>query len=525
MVIAFHTMNASLEDNTMSDPLGAKEPISSDPNNDIGAQAYEADFDFQDGNLGDDEVDSFAIDEDRFTTETPVWNDTKFAIFFLIVFVLFIVKSFSLIVKHMKTLADEIPPSQTVPNSLFFSLKSIFLILVTIALSTAVTMKLFFLAGKKSIRLVETGIKFITGFFMLATVAAFFIRQYIQGFLFGIVTAILFTIIIKFKQLITLAGNILSIVISVLMKYPATAFAAGGGYISTSFFTGLLSIANGCTYIAYGFHGDGTPRFDDQGNKISQVSTGFVLTLLFLNFAGLYIVDVARNVMHVTIGGIYGTWYYTEQTFNGMPKNEGTGSFKRAMTYNFGSLCFGSLCVVIFQCIAVTVLLIDRNQGYVGQIGDLILRLTSTGVGYFNLYVFSFVALYGSSMMRSVKATYKFFKDRGLQAFCNDFIISLALGFYCLIAAFISGIFIAIFLYIFKAIVGIREEFFAPLLTSSLVVSFNITTVLILTIVSGSSVFFYALNKDPSVYQESHQFEFQEISRCFPRVLQRVNLQ
>src|SRR5690242_10326871 len=53
-----------------------------------------------------------------------------------------------------------------------------------------------------------------------------------------------------------------------------------------------------------------------------------------------------KNTIHVTISGVYGSWYFCP---NAMPKGATRGAFKRSVTYSFGSICFGSLIVAIIQ--------------------------------------------------------------------------------------------------------------------------------------------------------------------------------
>lgn len=495
----------------------------------MGAHAFEPSEDAGDDNDNDNDndhfnfnEDEFRIEDDRFTRTTPVWNDVKFAIFFLVVFFAFIVTSMVMIMKHLDQFVNESPISSTLPNSAFFEFKTVLLLIFISIISFGVSLLIFILAGRNSAKFTSVGLKVVSVFLALATVSGFLVGQLAQAVVYLAISVATVVIIYRYSPLITLASTILNVVITVLKRYPQTVVAALIGFFSSVFFAAILSLAIGCTYIAFGFHSDGTPIFDDAGNPVSQISAKLVLTILFLNFSGLYIVDVSKNVMHVTIGGIYGTWYYLESTFEGMPRNEGAGSFKRAMTYSFGSVCFGSLFVVLFQCIAIFFLIND--QGVFGFVGNFSMKFLGMGVGYFNLYAYSFVALYGVSMLRSAKSTYSFFKQRGLQAFLNDFVISISMGFYCVLASIFSSLITYIYLIVFKRLLGLTGDAFFPLLVFSFVVTLNITSVLITTVVSGSSVFFFALNKDPAVFQESHPFEFQEISRCYPKVLTKLQL-
>lgn len=491
-------------------------------NDDIPDLETVADDDFDDFDV---EGEGLGIDDDRFTAIKPVWRDVKFAIFFLVVFFIFIVSAMTFLIKYGEKMASEIPNAPNVlPNPSIFDFKIILLTIFTSIISFGVSVLIFIFAGKNSAKFTAIGLKFMSGLFIIGTVLSVIGGGILQAIFLGVMSGGLVYIFYKHKPLITLASNILQIVITVLKKYPSTAIAALIGFFGNLLFFTILTATIKCAYISYGFNGDGSPKFDNDGNQQSQITTGLVLTILLLNFAGLYIIDVLKNVMHVTIGGIYGTWYYLESTFIGMPANEGKGSFKRAMTYSFGSVCFGSLFVVLFQSFAVVILIAEKNLGAWSIFGDGMLKVIGISVGYFNLYAYSFVALYGVSMVKSAKSTWNFFKQRGLQAVLNDFIISLSMGFYCLVASIFGVIMTLIYIFLVDLLFDIGQQTYISLSIYSFFITINITTVLIQTVVSGSSVFFFALNKDPAVFQESHPFEFQEISRCYPKVLNKLTL-
>ena len=503
--------------------------------NSMSAQPYEpdlGDFDFHDDEDGDageagafDDLEGFRIDEDRFTALKPIWNDTKFAIFFIVVAVLFIFKAAYLVMSYLPDYINDNPVSAPIPNSVFFQFKTIFLFIFITLISIGSSIFIFIKAGRNSAAFTSFGIKFFTWFLVVVSVLAFIIGQILQGLGFGAFAVGLYFINKRYQPAITLAGKIMEIVINVLKKYPSTAIAALIGLSSNIIFSVILSIAIGCEYLSYGFNSAGKPIYNPEtGETTSVITWGLIFSILFLSFAGLYIIDVLKNAMHVTIGGIYGTWYYLESTFEGMPASEGKSSFKRAMTYSLGSVCFGSLFVVFFQLIAILISIGDEHLGLFGDLTDVLLKFMSMGVGYFNLYAYAFVALYGVSLLKSVRATYKFFKQRGIQAAINDFLIGSSLGFYCLLAAIMSMFATGVYLFLISMIFNIDDSLMAPLTAFAFLMTINVTAALIQTIISGSTVFFFALNKDPAVFQESNPFEFQEISRCYPKVLDKLDI-
>lgn len=59
-------------------------------------------------------------------------------------------------------------------------------------------------------------------------------------------------------------------------------------------------------------------------------STGKVIGLIVcITFAMYWISEVIKNVIHVTISGVYGSWYFCPHN---LPHGPTRGAFKRAMT-------------------------------------------------------------------------------------------------------------------------------------------------------------------------------------------------
>ena len=55
--------------------------------------------------------------------------------------------------------------------------------------------------------------------------------------------------------------------------------------------------------------------------------------------------------MHVTTAGVIGTWWFVPSEANGFCSKAIGDSFSRAVTYSFGSICFGSLLVALVQAL------------------------------------------------------------------------------------------------------------------------------------------------------------------------------
>ena len=82
-----------------------------------------------------------------------------------------------------------------------------------------------------------------------------------------------------------------------------------------------------------------------------QVCSGFNYFYLFLLFVSYYFThQVLQNVLHTTIAGVIGTWWFVPDEV-GFCGKAVCGSLYRTLTTSFGSICFGSLIVAIIEAI------------------------------------------------------------------------------------------------------------------------------------------------------------------------------
>lgn len=134
--------------------------------------------------------------------------------------------------------------------------------------------------------------------------------------------------------------------------------------------------------------------------------------LVFITFAGYWITEWLKNTIHVTISGVYGSWYFLP---NNPPKGPTRGAAKRALTYSFGSICFGSLIVALINMLRQACSIAQQQEANSGNIAadvcfcllQCIIGLLDWAVQFINRYAFSYIALYGESYISSAKATWK----------------------------------------------------------------------------------------------------------------------
>lgn len=313
-----------------------------------------------------------------------------------------------------------------------------------------------------------------------------------------------------------------------MKRYPSTLLTSLIGIICSAAFSALFVIVIVATYIKYDAN-QNNPGCNVNGGSCSQ--SKLIGILVFVFFAGFYISEVFKNVIHVVIAGVYGTWYYLDNSDQGSPRFPALGALKRALTYCFGSICFGSLIVSLLQ-LTRQIIVIARNNAFASGnncagccliIIDSFMSLIEWAIRYFNHYAYCYVALYGKSYIRSAKDTFDLMKRKGMDALVNDSIINTALNFFALFMGYLTALFTWLYLRYTKPAYNSDGSYNAPLIAFAFLISMQITRVSLSVIDSGVSTFFVALAKDPEVFQMTNRDKFDEIFRNYPQVLEKLN--
>jgi len=266
--------------------------------------------------------------------------------------------------------------------------------------------------------LIYMGIVFNIGVMVAASIYFFVANQIFAAVILLIFTVISVIYFIAIRKRIPFAVEMITSVIHIVQRYPATQITA---YISI-----LVQIAWTALWVsAFGV-----------SQRFGESSLIYVATV-FLIFSYYWVFEVIKNIVHVTVSGLIATVYFMGDM---MPANPTVGSFKRAVTTSFGSICLGSLIVALIKTIR-TLVRMARNEenGLLVAIVDCILSCIDGLVQYFNHYAFCQVAIYGKSFCDSAKATWALFQSSGLEAIANDNLIDGVLWMGVLFNALVTG--------------------------------------------------------------------------------------
>lgn len=132
---------------------------------------------------------------------------------------------------------------------------------------------------------------------------------------------------------------------------------------------------------------------------------------------------VCFNVAHTAASGVMASWFFGQET-SGVTY----GSFKRAITTSFGSICFGSLLTAIIRTLRVLASMAKDNArdsdnsaaAVVFACLECLLNILGDILEYFNGYVYVRIAIYGKGYMESAKETLELFKSTGVDLIVND---------------------------------------------------------------------------------------------------------
>jgi len=133
--------------------------------------------------------------------------------------------------------------------------------------------------------------------------------------------------------------------------------------------------------------------------------------IVFITFAMYWVTEFLKNLIHTIISGVYGSWYFCS---NNMPKGATRGATRRALTYSFGSISFGSLIVAIINMLRQACSIARQQEAAQGNtfasiafcVLGCVIGILDWAVQFINRYAFSYIALYGKAYIPAAKATW-----------------------------------------------------------------------------------------------------------------------
>ncbi|KAG0043383.1 putative choline transporter, neither null mutation nor overexpression affects choline transport [Gryganskiella cystojenkinii] len=305
----------------------------------------------------------------------------------------------------------------------------------------------------------------------------------------------------------------LATVTSVSRRYWATYILAFVGLvIQITYSAYFMATIAGCYELYYDSSTRSTP-------------TKLKVLIVFCFFSFYWTSQVFENIVHVTISGVFATYYFLFGSEQGMTKSPTVESFKRACTTSIGSICFGSLVIAIIQTLRAIAQMArgdgsDGIMAFVACLIDCILGCLQGIAEYINKYAFCQVAIYGKAYLPAAKDTWTILKDRGIEQLINDNLIGNVFSMGAILCGVLSGLGSYLYLRFANPAFNANGDFTWILILMGFVMGLQIMFTISVVIDSGVATTFVCLAEDPAALARTKPELFERIRATWPAVVQ-----
>lgn len=470
--------------------------------------------------------------EERFKVTKPKWNDLPFTFLFLLVLAGYV--ALTIITLRAYSLTHWFQGSGIYTDAKAFTLNTSTLILFVFVICVSVVLSFIYFALARIFTKFFIYFSFIMSIIMGLATAIYYLAvgYYSAGIVFLIFSVLQIMFFWSARSRIPFATLVLQIVIDATRAVPSIYIVSLLGAIVATAFSIFYAISIISAYVKF------SPNPDNPGCNVTggSCSNGKLIgSLIYMTFAGFYISEVIKNVIHVTISGVYGTWYYCYKSDQGMPRWPAFGSFKRAMTYSFGSISFGSLLISFVNFVRYLLEVIRSAQLQSGEGGiaalfiticlccvDCFLGLIQWLITYFNHYAYTVVALYGKAYIPAAKDTWSIIRARGIDALINDCLIDKVLSLGVLLIAYVAALFAYLYLRYTDPPYNSDGGYYPIVIGFTMVIALQIGDIITVAIRAGTATFFVALARDPDVFRLSYPGLYDELLRAYPAVREKL---
>jgi len=152
--------------------------------------------------------------------------------------------------------------------------------------------------------------------------------------------------------------------------------------------------------------------------------------------------QVIANIQHVMVASVLGTWWYNPVEANECWDDGLNRALCETLTYNFGSICFGSLLVSIVQALQAMQKASARNENCscLACLLGCCLYCIEGIIEYFNKWAFVYVGVHGDSYIESGKKVMSLFKQRGWDSIITDALADTLMNFMTVSIGLLSGL-------------------------------------------------------------------------------------
>ncbi|CAG8908405.1 unnamed protein product [Penicillium egyptiacum] len=466
--------------------------------------------------------------DQAFKIEKPKWNDLWAGLLLIAVFLGYVAVSGLTIHKYATDKGFNGGGIYDSAND--FSLDTNTLVLFVFVLVVALVLSFLYFMGARHFTktfIWATGILNIV--FALATGIYYIARKQYGGgivfLLFGVFAIICF---ISWIPRIPFTAFMLQTGMDVARGYGHIFLVSAVGGIVTVAFAAWFSVTMVSIYVAYEPDSAGTNPSCANGG----CSRGKVIGLVvYATFAMYWLSEWIKNTVHTTVAGVYGSWYFFSKSAGGMPKRSTRGAFRRATTYSFGSISFGSLIIAFINMLRQACSVAQRHEAAEGNLVGSILMwilgcfisLLDWLVTFFNRYAFCHIALYGKAYIPAAKDTWSMMRDRGIDALVQDCLMGPVLTMGSTFVAYVCALLSYLYLQFTNPAYNRDGNFTAVIMAFAFLIGLQICQVFMTPIGSGIETIFVAMAWDPQVMINDHPDIYYKLVQLYPKVQQAVH--
>ncbi|KAJ6264239.1 hypothetical protein Dda_0382 [Drechslerella dactyloides] len=467
--------------------------------------------------------------EEQFAIEKPKFNDIWAAILWILTFLGFI--AVSVLALRGYSRSEKTSGGGIYDGNAEFGLTTNTVVLFAFVLVVAWGVSLLYLLAirtfTKQIIYISAILNVVVG---IGSAAYYFYRGYYSAAIVFLIFAVLYAFCFwTWRSRIPFTVLMLRTVISVAKSYGHVFLVSlCGGFIALAF-SAWFSVTLVGIYVRW------TPNSSNTACREGGCSNGKVYGLIaFSVFAAFWTSEIIKNVMHVTVSGVYGGWYFSAggSSSNSPPSHPTLGAFRRAMTYSFGSICFGSLIVSLIQMLRQAASVAQNDAAQSGDIfqyilfciASCIISIIQWAVEFLNEYAYSYIALYGKAYFPAAKATWNLIKDRGIDALIQDCLINPVLTMGAVFVGYLCALLGYLWLEFTKPSYNERNTYTAVIMAFAFLIGLQIANVFLNPLKSGATTIFVAIAVDPQVLMSDHPDLYGHMLSVYPQIQQAVHV-
>jgi len=241
---------------------------------------------------------------------------------------------------------------------------------------------------------------------------------------------------------------------------------------------------------------------------------GYWGEVFLLVFSFYWTVQVIRNLLHATVAGVVGSWFFYSD--DAMSPSPTWNSFKRAATTSLGSIAFGSMLVAIIDTIKFILDQMIRNT-CLRYVVDCLCTCIQDLLAYFNFYAYIFVALYGDSFCEAGKKVWDLVgKSEMWTMIINDDLVGWVCIFGGLLGGLESGLVAALISYL-----AFDSQYWLTWFFIAFLVGFAITLTALTVIQSAVSTMYLCYIQEPDLLKRTHPPQGLDLAKVMRKIYNR----